>query len=219
MKPIKDLPEFDRPREKLAAKGPEALSDTELLAVLLGNGVKGKDVLKISHEILRKLDKKKEKLNVKTLVSIQGVGLAKACLIMAAFEFARRRIARESIVIQKSRDVLPLVASIADKKQEYFICLSLNGANEVLGNRVVTVGLLNSNQIHPREVFVDAISDRAASVILVHNHPSGVLKPSEQDKDATLQLVEAGKILGIPVLDHIIISKKGYFSFKEERLL
>ena len=112
--------------------------------------------------------------------------------------------------------MLPLISYIADKKQEYFLCLSLNGANEIIGNRIVTVGLLNANQIHPREVFVDAISDRAASVIFAHNHPSGVLKPSPDDIAATRQLVKAGKILGIAVLDHIIITKKGYLSLKQK---
>ena len=108
---------------------------------------------------------------------------------------------------------------IADKKQEHFIWLSLNGANEVIGNRIVTVGLLNSSQVHPREVFAEVISDRAASVILAHNHPSGVLKPSPEDITINQQLIDAGKILGITVLDHIIITKKGYLSFKEAGLM
>ncbi len=219
MKHIKDIPSFDRPREKLAAKGPEALSDSELLAILLGSGVKGKDVFQVAHAILRKLDKDKKKIDVKALVAIEGVGFAKACQIVASFEFARRRLLKESIFIRKAEDVLPLISYIADKKQEYFLCISLNGANEVIGNRVVTVGLLNTNQVHPREVFVDAISDRAASVIVAHNHPSGILKPSPDDIAITGQLVEAGKILGIPVLDHIIITKKGHLSFKEKGLM
>jgi len=219
LKTIKDIPNFDRPREKLAAKGPEALSDSELIAILLGSGVKGKDVFQVARAILRKLDSKKEKVDVKTLVSIEGVGFAKACQIIASFELARRRLLKESIVIQKAEDVLPLISYIAHKKQEYFLCISLNGANEVIGNRIVTVGLLNANQVHPREVFVDAISDRAASVILAHNHPSGVLKPSPNDITTTKQLVEAGKILGISVLDHIIITKKGHISFKEKGLM
>jgi len=219
LKHIKDIPDFDRPREKLAARGPEALSDTELLAILLGSGVKGKDVFQVAHAILRKLDRDREKVNVETLVSIEGVGLAKACQIVASFEFARRRLLRRSVVIQKAQDVLPLVSYIANKKQEYFVCISLNGANEVIGNRVVTVGLLNTNQVHPREVFADAISDRAASIILVHNHPSGVLKPSPDDLATTRQLVDAGRILGIPVLDHIIVTRKGYLSFKESGLM
>lgn len=212
---IKDIPDFDRPREKLAARGPEALSDSELLAILLGSGVKGKDVFQVAREILRKLDKDKLKIGVKDLVSIEGVGFAKACQIVASFELARRRLLQESVVVHKADDVLPLISYIADKKQEYFLCVSLNGANEVIGNRVITVGLLNTSQVHPREVFVDAISDRAASVILAHNHPSGALEPSPDDIATTRQLVDAGKILGIPVLDHIIITKKSYLSCKE----
>lgn len=203
----------------MAAKGPEALSDSELLAILLGSGVKGKDVFQVARSILRKLDKEKEKIDVKALVSIEGVGFAKACQIVASFEFARRRLLKERVVIQKAENILPLISYIADKKQEYFLCISLNGANEVIGNRVVTVGLLNESQVHPREVFVDAISDRAASIILAHNHPSGILKPTPPDLATIKQLVEASKIIGIPILDHIIITKKGYLSFKERGLI
>jgi DNA repair protein RadC len=213
---IKDIPNFDRPREKLSVKGPKALSDTELLAILLGSGIKGKDVFHVAQAILRKLDKYKGKIDIKTLQSTEGIGFAKACQILASLEFARRRLLNEAIVIHKADDVLPLISYIAYKKQEYFLCVSLNGANEVIANRVVTVGLLNANQIHPREVFVDAISDRAASVILAHNHPSGALKPSPNDIAVTNQMVDAGKILGIEVVDHIIITKRGFLSLKEK---
>ena len=164
-KRIKDRPHFDRPREKLATKGAKALSDVELLAVLLGSGIKGKDVIGIAREIARKIDKGKEIIEIDSLLSINGIGLAKAGQLVAALEFARRRLSKENIIIKTPQDAFPLVASIADKKQEYFLCLTLNGANEVIGNRIITVGLLNRNQIHPREVFVDAISDRAASII------------------------------------------------------
>jgi len=219
LKPIKELPSFDRPREKLAAKGAKALSDIELLATLLGSGVKGKGVFKISHAILRELDNHKETIDIKTLVSIEGVGFAKACQIVAAFEFARRRLLKESTFVRKAEDILPLISYIADKKQEYFLCISLSGANEVIGNRIVTVGLLNTNQVHPREVFADAISDRAASIILAHNHPSGILTPSADDVATTRQLVDAGNIIGISVLDHIIVTKNGFLSFKEKGLM
>ena len=124
MKPIKEIPGFDRPREKLAAKGPEALSDTELLAILLGSGIRGRDVFQVAHTILRKLDETKEKIDYKSLVSINGVGSAKACQIVAAFEFTRRRLLKERIPIQKAEDVLPLVSHIVEKKQEYFLCIS-----------------------------------------------------------------------------------------------
>jgi DNA repair protein RadC len=219
MKKIKDLPYFNRPREKLIARGPEALSETELLAILLGSGVKGKNVILVARSILRKLDKDRGKLDVKSLMAIEGIGPAKACQIIAAVEFSRRRFFRDSVVVQKAQDVLPFISHVAYKKQESFLCISLNGANEIIGNRVVTIGLLNSSQIHPREVFADAISDRAASVILAHNHPSGLLKPSPDDLAVTTQMLEAGKILGISVLDHIIITPKGYLSFKEQGLL
>lgn len=219
MKSIKDLPTFNRPREKMAAQGPEALSDQELLAIILGSGVKGKNVFHVARVILQTIDKQRGKIELKSLLAIEGIGLAKACQVVASLEFARRRSAKGLLVIQKAQDVLPLIMPIADKKQEHFLCLSLNGANEVIGNRVVTVGLLNSSQVHPREVFAEVISDRAASVILAHNHPSGVLKPSFEDITINQQLVDAGKILGITVLDHIIITKKGYLSFKEAGLM
>jgi DNA repair protein RadC len=219
MKKIKEIPAFERPREKLTAKGPEALSDVELLAVILGSGIKGRDVFQVAKAILKHLDQSKNPINVAQLKEIEGIGLAKACQVLAAFELARRRLIKDRIQIRDVRDVLPLINHIVDKKQEYFICLSLNGANEVIGNRVVTVGLLNSNQIHPREVFVDVISDRAAAVILAHNHPSGQLQASADDLTTTRQLIEAGKILGITVLDHVIVTKQGYLSLKEKGLM
>lgn len=216
MKNIKNIPNFERPREKLAEKGAEALSDIELLAIILGSGIKGKDVFCVARSILRKLDNSKGITNINIFKDVEGIGLAKACQIVASLEFARRRFFQEGIVIQKAEDVLPLVSFIKEKKQEYFLCLALNGANEVIGNRVVTVGLLNANRVHPREIFVDAITDRAASIILAHNHPSGVLKPSIDDISTTKRLIEAGKILGISVLDHIIVTKKSYLSLKEK---
>ncbi len=219
MRAIKEIPYFDRPREKLAAKGPEALSDTELLAILLGSGVKGKNVFQVASTILRKLDKEQERVDVKSLETIEGVGSAKACAIVAALEFSRRRLIIDNVSIRKAADVVPLIAHIAEKKQEHFLCLSLNGANELISNRVVTVGLLNSSQVHPREVFADVIADRAASVIVAHNHPSGTLKPSSDDIKITKQLIDSAKILGISFLDHIIISKKGFISLKEKGYL
>ena len=150
---------------------------------------------------------------------MEGVGSAKAGQIVAGFELSRRCLIKEENKITSSTDVLPLVSDIINKKQEYFVCISLNGAGEVVGNRIITVGLVNHSLVHPREVFADVITDRAASVILVHNHPSGTLEPSKQDILMTKQLVEAGAILGIKVLDHLIVSKKGHLSMKEKGLL
>jgi DNA repair protein RadC len=135
--------------------------------------------------------------------------------ILASFELARRYFGKKDVKITFPSDVLPFVRDISDKRQEHFVCLALNGANEVIGNRVVTVGLLNSNQVHPREVFSDPIVDRAAAIILVHNHPSGDTEPSQEDVAITKRLVEAGELLGIKIHDHVIVSKNGYTSMKE----
>ncbi|HDL85296.1 MAG TPA: DNA repair protein RadC [Candidatus Acetothermia bacterium] len=215
MKVIKDLPEFDRPREKLLSKGPMALSDSELLAILIGSGMKGTNALSLATKILRKVDLRSDKLDVDSLEEIPGVGPAKAARIAAAFELVRRHLQREGARVREAKDVLPFVQQIREKHQEYFVCLSLNGANEVIENRVVTVGLLDSNQVHPREVYADPLTDRAASIIVAHNHPSGTLEASPEDIALTDRLVRAGKLLGIPLLDHIIVTKRGYLSLKQ----
>jgi len=213
-KRIKDLPELDRPREKLLARGPQALSDAELLAVLIRAGTKGRSAIGVASTILERAGPDLARWQVGDFVQVGGVGPAKACQILAALEFARRHFQRGARRITKPEDAHPYVQHIADKKQEYFVCLSLSGAHEVLESRVVTVGLLTSSQVHPREVFADAIADRAAAVILAHNHPSGNLEPSPEDLALTRQLVEAGKILGIEVLDHLIVTKGGHTSLK-----
>jgi DNA repair protein RadC len=217
MKRMRELPSHDRPREKLAERGPQALTDQELIALLIGRGTKGRDVSQVAGDVARYLKDTGGSPSYDALIAIDGVGSAKACEIMACFELGRRY--REEDLsghrITSPADVLPLVAAWRDKKQEYFICITLNGAGEVIERRTVTIGILNQSLVHPREVFSDAITDRAASVILVHNHPSGTLDPSSQDIGITRQLVEAGSILGIRVLDHIIITKKGYVSLKE----
>ena len=218
MKRIKDLPEFSRPREKLKEKGAKALSDEELIALILGSGTKGQDVRTMAAEIAKLIANKKGKVTLEELSQVDGIGLAKAAHILASFELARRYMVKETVKINEAKDVLPLLGDIASKQQEYFVCLSLNGANEVIEKRIVTVGLLDKSQVHPREVFADVITDRAASIVLAHNHPSGELKPSNSDLKIHEQLVDAGKILGIKILDHIIISKKGYYSFQEAGL-
>lgn len=195
------------------------LSTVELVTVILGSGTKTRTVQQIARAILQKLNKQADHIDVKGLLAIEGVGLAKACQIVASLEFARRRLPKDNLCIQSADDVLPIISHIADKKQEHLLCISLNGANEVIGNRLITVGLLTTTQVHPREVFADAVAERAAFVILAHNHPSGVLEPTADDLTSTRQLIEAGRILGIPVLDHIIISKRGYVSFKEIGLM
>jgi DNA repair protein RadC len=219
VKTIKEIPEYDRPREKLRAKGAAALSNEELVQVILGRGVEGHDVRSMSKEIAGIIQKKKTGLTETDLTAIPGMGPAKAYQLLAAFELARRHLIKDTIKITKAEDVLPLLTDIASKQQEYFVCISLNGANEVIEKRVVTIGLLNHSQVHPREVFADVIADRAASVIFAHNHPSGELNPSDADLKIHEQLIQAAKILGIRVLDQMIVTRKGYCSFQELGLL
>jgi len=219
MKTIKDMPEHSRPREKLREKGASALTDEELVAAILGRGVKGLDVVAMSKSVAKLIREHKESLSIDQLTSVPGMGLAKAAQILSAFELARRYLLKDTVKITSAKDVLQLVADIAAKQQEYFVCISLNGANEVIEKRIVTIGLVNSSQIHPREVFADVIADRAAAVIFAHNHPSGDPKPSVVDAKTHKQLTEAGKILGLRILDHIIVTKKGYFSFQEAGLI
>jgi len=219
MKTIKDMPRHSRPREKLKEKGPAALTDEELVAAILGMGTAGIDVRTISRQVAALIREHKDTLSLDHLLQVPGMGLAKAAQILSAFEPARRHLLKETVKITVAQDVLSLVADIAGKQQEYFICMSLNGANELIEKRIITIGLLDNSPVHPREVFADAIADRAAAVIFVHNHPSGDPNPSEADRRIHEQLTEAARILGLRVLDHVVVTKKNYFSFQEAGLI
>jgi DNA repair protein RadC len=212
---IKDIPQSERPREKLLSQGAAFLSDQELLAVLLGKGTQKDDVLSLSKKIVKIIDEKGLSFSADDIMGIDGIGAAKAASIAAAFEFVRRRIKPEGLKIKFPADVLPLIQHYADRKQEHFLCVSINGANEVMNVRVVSIGLINKSHVHPREVFAEVISERASAVIVAHNHPSGDLTPSSEDIQVTQQLKEAAKILGLSFLDHIIFNNKGYYSFVE----
>ena len=218
-KAIKDIPVYNRPREKLREKGAAALTDEELVAAILGMGTAGADVRTIARQVVGLIRAHKANLQLDQLLEVPGVGLAKAAQILSAFELARRHLLKDTVKITVAQDILQLVADIAGKQQEYFVCISLNGANEVIEKRVVTIGLLDQSPVHPREVFADVIADRAAAVIFAHNHPSGELHPSEADLRMHEQLTEAGKILGLRVLDHVIVTRKGHYSFQEAGLI
>lgn len=216
MKLLRETPLGDRPRERLATRGASALSDNQLLAIVLGTGAGDRDVMELASDAVRLIDQDWPNVSIDRLTSIRGIGSAKACTLLAAFEFARRRIRPEGEAIRCANDVLPLVRHLADRKQETFIAVSLNGAHEVIASRIVTIGLLNSTQVHPREVFSDAIRDRACALIVAHNHPSGNVTPSEEDKAVTAQLKKAGELLGIRLLDHIVFSPQRHHSFQEK---
>lgn len=220
MRKMRDVPFQDRPREKIAKKGASALSDTELIEAIIGRGTKKKDVREIARDVCGIL-KERDDIRYEDIRAIEGIGPTKASQIMACFEMGRRYFAPGIAggKVTKPDDILPLVAHLRDKRQEHFCCITLNGAGEVLGNRIITVGLLNHSLVHPREVFADAITDRAASIICVHNHPSGSLEPSSQDIAITAQLREAGSLVGIQLIDHVIVTKTGYLSMRERGLV
>lgn len=198
---------MDRPREKLAKKGPSALSDFELIKAIVGSGGKTADVNQISKDIQKLLKSGVDNLNYDNLSQIKGLGSAKISEILAAVELISRFDKdTNKPVISSAEDVADLVSEIRDKKQEYFVCLTLDGAYRLISKRVITVGTLTSSLVHPREVFADAITDRAAGIIVVHNHPSGILKPSTQDLIITKRLREVGRLIGIELIDHIVVT-------------
>jgi DNA repair protein RadC len=222
---VHDLPRSEKPRERLKRFGPEALSAQELLALLIGRGVSKRSVITIAQELLVKFGNIKaiSEATIEELSQIKGVGFAKAAQIKACFELGKRQDLEPELKdfdIKNPQDVVKAIqSSIKDKTKEHFKLILLNTRNKVIGISTVSIGTLNSNLVHPREVFKEAISHSAASVVLVHNHPSGDPEPSEDDLTITKRLVEAGKILGIEVIDHIIISKNGFFSFKEKGVI
>ena len=218
---IKDLPKVDRPREKLEKYGPERLSDSELLAILLGTGSKGINVVELSNKILKKFSGDGlAKTNVKKLKNTFGLGSAKACEIVACFELGRRLLQnKQSTLILEPKDVWEELKDIRDNKKEHFVIFFLDARNQEIKREVISVGSLNANLVHPREVFEPAVRHLAAQVIIAHNHPAGDPSPSQEDLELTKQLVDAGKILGIEMKDHVIVSKTNFFSFKEQKLL
>ena len=210
------LPFPDRPRERLAARGAGSLSDRELLMIVLNAGIKGKDVGSIAAEVVARLDGEQRIPEIAELSRLPGLGVAKACAVAAMLEFGRRRWGPCGARICSPSEAYPLVRHFADRRQERFICLSLNGAHEVLAVRLVTMGLVNRTIVHPREVFADPIVDRASAIIVAHNHPSGRLEPSAEDVEITSRLKATGDLLGIALLDHLIFTEEGYFSFLQE---
>ena len=183
--------------------------------MLLGKGAPGMDVMALAGKLARVMDEKGLDVRSGDLTPFAGVGNAKATLLLAAIEFARRRIKPEGMKIAMPADVLPLIRHYADRKQEHFLCATLNGAHEVINVRVISIGLADKSPVHPREVFADAVADRACGIIVAHNHPAGGLEPSTSDVEVTNQLKAAGTVIGIALLDHIIFNRSEYYSFLE----
>jgi len=218
-KKMLEYPEFDRPREKMIRRGADSLSILELMAVMVGSGNEAVEVYTIAKDLARLVEDEFYELTVDKLKTVKGIGKSKACRIMAAIELSRRFLVRKNIKIQNHHDVLPLVKELKDKKQEYFLTLTLDAAHNLIEKRTVFIGTLNESLVHPREVFADAITDRAAAIIFVHNHTATEVTPSKADLQVTRRLVEVAETMGIEVLDHIILTKTGCFSFKSNGLL
>jgi len=223
MSKIKGLAKHEMPREKLIEKGAENLKDCELMAILLRTGIEGKDVMKVSSEILGKFPKKKLlSLDFDKLSKIKGIGQSKACLLLAAFELTKRALEADDNnlpTINSIKDAVAQLQELRTAKKEHFVALYLNARNQLVHKETVSIGTLNANLVHPREVFKPAIDCLAASVIIAHNHPSGSVEPSEDDVKVTKRLKEAGMIMGIEIVDHIIITKDNQASFKEKGLI
>lgn len=219
MKKLSELSSIDKPREKMASRGIQSLSSHELIMVLLGSGTIRRDISMLAKDILKVIETEKVNITLEKLTNIKGIGQAKAGQILSAFELARRYLIKEEKKIQNTNDVLALIQYIRDKKQEYFLTITLTGASALIEMREIFKGTVNYSVVHPREIFVDAILDRAVGIIFIHNHPADDAKPSEQDIIITNQLCEAARILGIQVIDHIIVTKNHYFSFQTEGLL
>lgn len=220
-KDIMEMDTLDRPREKLMRYGPGKLADAELLAVLLRTGTKERGVLDLAVDILR--DFRRDAIadaGFEALKGHPGLGPAKACEIMAAFELGRRLLAgKKSSIYLKPRDVWDELRDIRDNKKEHFVTFYLDTRNQEIKRDIVSIGTLNYNLVHPREVFEPAVKNLAAGIILAHNHPSGCLEPSDEDLSLNKRLVQAGKLLGIEVLDHVIVTRDAFSSFKQRNLM
>jgi DNA repair protein RadC len=216
---VKTLPKSERPRERLVQWGTGVLTDQELLAIILNSGIKGKNVNALAAELLDMLEERKNNPTLDELSSLEGMGLSKACTIMAMLELGRRTWDLAKVKIRTPQDIFDVVRHYANRRQERFISISLNGAHEVMAVRVVTVGLVNRTMVHPREVFAEPISDHCCAVCVCHNHPSGELEPSPEDDSVTLKLESAADILGIRFLDHLIFSEKSFYSYRKENKL
>lgn len=223
---IRDLPRSERPRERLQRHGAEALSTSELIALLMGSGSQGESVMLTAQKLLSQFGNLQNiaQASVEELSHIKGIGVAKATKLKAAFELGRRLedpdYQNKASPVQSPEEAYKSIQEkLKGKKKEYFYVLCLDTRNRVHNKKQVSMGNLDSSIVHPREVFKDAIASLAASVIFVHNHPSGDLEPSSEDVNLTRRLVEAGDLLGIPVLDHIIVSDMGYTSLKSRNLI
>ncbi len=223
---IKEWAEDDRPREKLIAKTPKALTNAELLAILIGSGSKNESAVDLAKKILASLDNHLSllaRLSIKELMQFKGIGEAKAINIIAALEIGRRRRLSEALErkkIKSSAEAFEVISPILnDKHYEEFWCITLNRSNYIIKTIAISEGSIAGTIADPKKIFKLALEDNASSIILAHNHPSGALKPSQADIKLTEKCKEAGRFLELPVIDHIIVGNDNYYSFADEGLI
>lgn len=217
---IKDLPKVDRPREKLLHYGPSRLTDAELLAVIFGTGKKGESSLELAKRILKNFGYNKfAETKIDDFKKIDKLGPVKLCQLLACLEIGKRVFKQKQNFIVSPKEIWNDLKVERESKKEHFIVFYLDVRNKVIKKELVSVGTLNANLVHPREVFEPAVRYLAAQIILAHNHPSGDSQPSEEDLTITKNLTKAGKIMGIEIIDHVIVSEADYFSFKEKGII
>ena len=216
---IKALPVHERPREKLISQGAGNLIDKELLAILLRTGLAGKSAIDIAEGILTKYPKKKLlDISFADLKSIKGVDASKACTLLAAFELTKRAVGAHKNgrpIVENTEQALAQLHDIREHKKEHFVALYLNARNELVHREEISVGTVNASIVHPRDVFAPAIEHNATAVIVAHNHPSGSPEPSPEDWEVTGRLKDAGKLLGIVLVQHLILTKEGHSSLRQ----
>lgn len=216
---MSEIPAIDRPREKLVKKGAAALSDFELLEVMIGNGTRHADVSQVARQLLKVARRGTDALNYETLIGLRGISTSQATKLLANLEFARRHLVRDVQPLKTQQDIVARLDDIRARQQEHFVSLALDGGQRLIAQRTITIGTLDTVLAHPREVFSDPIADRAASIVVAHNHPSGEAKPSTKDIMLTQQLAAAGQLLGIPLRDHLIVTRTDVYSFRQHHLL
>ena len=221
---LRDLPPEEKPRERLKKYGSEALAVNELIAILIETGSKKESVLQLAQNLLSHFGNLEalSRASLEELQKVEGIGFAKACKIKAAFELGKRALAKRKDFkkINSPKDIFELLRfEIGSKKKEYFKLICLDSRNKIISVENISIGTLNSSLAHPREIFYSAIKNLANSIILVHNHPSGDPSPSDEDIKITQKIKEAGKLLGIELVDHVIICQNKYFSFKEKGMI
>ena len=210
---IKDAPKYERPREKLARYGVGKLADHELLAIVLGSGVRGVNVVELAKRIVKKVGKiGLEKLMLDNLTDIKGLGKVKAGQVLAALEFGRRQFAAKEAIMMTPEKVFELCADIRGSRKEHFVAFYLDSRGALITREIISIGTLDASLVHPREVFEPALRHGAASVIVAHNHPSGCAEPSREDEEVTRLIADAGRMLGVRLTDHLVLSKDTWAS-------